>query len=54
MKLEFAEYDSNGMTVILTEQLKNRINIEETCLVLDGRKCNKGGRPEIAFYSPYL
>ena len=30
------------------------INIDETCLVLDGSKCNRGGRPEITFYSPNL
>ena len=26
----------------------------QTCLVLDGSKCNRGGRPEVIFYSPYL
>ncbi|KAL7474304.1 hypothetical protein ACHAW6_000283, partial [Cyclotella cf. meneghiniana] len=36
------------------EQLQNIINIDETCLVLDGSKCNRGGRPEITFYSPNL
>eukprot|EP00804_Cyclotella_cryptica_P000480 CCRYP_020022-RA/>CCRYP_020022-RA protein AED:0.37 eAED:0.37 QI:0/0/0/1/0/0/2/0/185 len=38
----------------LIEQLKKIINIDETCLVLDGSKCNRGGRPEITFYSPNL
>jgi hypothetical protein len=28
------------------------INIDETCLVLDGSKCNRGGRPESMFYFP--
>ena len=54
MELGFAKVDSNGKTVKPTEQLKKIINIDEICLVLDGSKCNKGGRPEITFYSPNL
>ena len=54
LELEFAEVDSDGTTVIPTEQLKKIFNIHETCLVLDGSKCNRGGRLEIAFYSPNL
>ena len=53
LELGFAEVDSNGKTVLPMEQLK-KINIEETCLVLDASKCNRGGRPEITFYSPNL
>ena len=33
---------------------KKFINIDETCLVLDGSKCNRGGRPEITFNFPNL
>ena len=54
LELGFAEVDSEGKTVIPTEQLKKIINIDETCLVLDRSKCNRGGRPEIRFYSPNL
>ena len=50
----FAEVDSKGKTVIPAEQLKKIINIDETCLVLDGSKCNNSGGPEITFYSPNL
>ena len=52
LELESAKVDSNGKTVIPREQLANIVNIYETCLVLDGSKCNRGGRPEITFYSP--
>ena len=54
LELGFAEVDSEGKTVIPKEKLKKIINIDETCLVLDGSKCNSGGRPEITFYSPNL
>ncbi len=50
LELGFAKVYSNGKTVIPIEQLKKIINIDETCLVLDGSKCNRGGRPEITFY----
>ena len=54
LELGFADVDSEGKTVIPMEQLEKIINIDETCLVLDGSKCNRGGRPEITFYSPNL
>ena len=56
LEFGFAEVNSNGKTVIPMEQLKKIINIDETCLVLDGSKCNRGGggMPEITFYSPNL
>ncbi len=54
LELGFAKVDFNGKTVIPTEQLKKIISIDETCLVLDGSKCNRGGRPEITFYSSNL
>ncbi len=54
LELGFAKTDSNGKTVIPMEQLKKIINIDETCLVLDGSKCNRGVRLEITFYSPNL
>ena len=54
LELGVAEVDSNGETVIPREQLTKIVNIDETCLVLGGNKCNRGGRPEITFYSPNL
>ena len=30
-------------------QLERIINIDETCLTMDGSKCNQGGRPEAFF-----
>jgi hypothetical protein len=42
------------MVVILDEQLKRILNIDETCLVMDGSKCNRDGRPEVTFYSHTL
>eukprot|EP00804_Cyclotella_cryptica_P013908 CCRYP_002425-RA/>CCRYP_002425-RA protein AED:0.38 eAED:0.39 QI:0/0/0/1/0/0/2/0/107 len=36
------------------KQLAKIVNIDETCLVLNGSKCNRSGRPEITFYSPNL
>ncbi len=54
LELGFAEVDSEGKTVIPMEQLEKIINIDETCLILDGSKCNRGGRPEITFYTPNL
>eukprot|EP00804_Cyclotella_cryptica_P024959 CCRYP_015507-RC/>CCRYP_015507-RC protein AED:0.06 eAED:0.04 QI:0/0/0/1/0/0/2/0/553 len=54
LELGFADVDVNGKTVIPREQLAKIVNIDETCLVLDGSKCNRGGRPEITCYSPNL
>ena len=54
LELGFAEVDADGKIVIPMEQLQKIVNIDETCLVLDGSKCNRGGRPEITFYSPNL
>eukprot|EP00804_Cyclotella_cryptica_P004940 CCRYP_014074-RA/>CCRYP_014074-RA protein AED:0.41 eAED:0.41 QI:0/0/0/1/0/0/2/0/145 len=45
--------NKNQIEQLKTNNSKN-INIDETCLVLDGSKCNRGGRPEITFYFPNL
>jgi hypothetical protein len=52
VKLGFAS--ANGHAVIPNEQLKWILNIDETCLVMDGSKCNRGGWPEVTFYSHTL
>ena len=54
LELVFAKVGSYGKTDILKEQLAKIVNIDETSLVLDGSKCNRGGKPEITFYSPNL
>ena len=54
VKLGFAFTNDNDNTVIPDEQLKRFLNIDETCLVMDGSKCNCGGRPEAMFYSQTL
>ena len=51
-ELGFAERDENGNVLIPTEQLQRIVNIDETCLSLDGSQCNRGGRPEVTFYDP--
>ena len=54
VKLGFASRDDNDNIVIPDEQLKRILNIDETCLVMDGSKCNRGGQPEVTFYSHNL
>ena len=54
VKLGFAFTNDNDNTVIPDEQLKWILNIDETCLVMDGSKCNHGGCPEVMFYSRTL
>ena len=54
VKLGFAFTNDNGNTIIPDEQLERILNIDETCLVMDGSKCNRGGRPEVMFYSQTL
>ena len=43
VKLGFAFTNDNDNTVIPDEQLERILNIDETCLVMDGSKCNRGG-----------
>ena len=54
VKLGFAFTNDNDNTVIPDEQLERILNIDETCLVMDGSKCNHGGRPKVMFYSQTL
>ena len=53
-KAGFAFTNNNDNTVIPDEQLEWILNIDETCLVMDGSKCNCGGHPEVMFYSQTL
>ena len=54
VKLIFAHYYDNDNIVIPDKQLKRILNIDETCLLMGGSKCNHGGRPEVTFYSHNL
>ena len=54
IELGFANLDDENKVVIPPDKLEHNLNLDETCLVLDGSKCNRGGRPEVIFYSPYL
>ena len=54
VKLGFAFVDDNHKVIIPDAQLMRILNIDETCLVMDGNKCNRGGRPEVTFYSRNL
>ncbi len=53
--LGFANVDpTTGIVVIHIEQLKHIINIDETCLSLDGSDNVRGGRPEVYLYDPTI
>ena len=54
IELGFATADKMGHAVIPEEQLNNIVNIDKTCLSLDGSQGNQGGRPEVSFYDPNL
>ncbi len=54
VKLGFASTNDKDMVVIPDEQLKRILNIDETCCVMNGSKCNCGGWPEVTFYSHNL
>eukprot|EP00804_Cyclotella_cryptica_P002589 CCRYP_010430-RA/>CCRYP_010430-RA protein AED:0.08 eAED:0.03 QI:0/0/0/1/0/0/2/0/413 len=53
IELGFAKYDENKV-FIPPDKLEHILNVDKTCLVLDGSKGNRGGRVEVIFYSPYL
>ena len=54
IELGFAHYDEKSKVVIPPDKLECILNVDKTCLVLDGSKCNRRGRPEVIFYLPYL
>ncbi len=55
LELGFAYRDNTtGEIMIKPEQLKNIVNIDETCLSLDGNEGQRGGRPSVFFFDPSL
>ena len=48
LELGFAKKE-DGKTVIPKEQLARILNIDETCLVMDGSSSQRGGRPAVIF-----
>ncbi len=55
LDLGFAKQVAVGTSldvIIPEDQLKNIINLDETCLSLDGSKSFRGGPPEVIFYDP--
>ena len=48
--LGFVNCIIEGKIVMSMDQLKRIINIDETCLALDGSKSKRGGRPAVIFY----
>ncbi len=55
MDLGFAYvHPTTGRLVIPIEQLMRIVNIDETCLSLDGSDNIRGGRPEVICYDPRI
>ncbi len=54
VELGFAHKDESGEIIIPDDQLARIVNIDETCLVLDGSKAGRGGCPEVYFYDASL
>ena len=52
LNLGFATQNLEGDVTISENQLYRIINLDETCLSLDGSKGNRGGRPEVTFFDP--
>ena len=52
LNLGFATQTDEGDIIICDDQLRRILNLDETCLSLDGSKGNCGGRPEVTFYNP--
>ena len=53
-QLGFARRNSDGERVIPDDQLSRILNVDETCLSVDGSQGNRGGRPAVTFYDPRL
>eukprot|EP00984_Skeletonema_dohrnii_P018305 scaffold8528_cov85-Skeletonema_dohrnii-CCMP3373.AAC.1 len=53
LELGFAK-KVEGKTVIPEDQLARILNVDETCLVMDGSKTQRGGRPAVVFTSNSL
>ena len=48
--LGFDERDEEGELYIPVEQLSRIINVDKSCLSIDGSNGQRGGRPEAVFY----
>ena len=53
-ELGFAYRDDAGDLIIPGEQLQRILNVNESCLSMDGSKVRRGGRPSDVLYSPKL
>ena len=54
LDLGFAKCKVDGTVYIPKDQLKNIVNVDETCLSFDGSNGTRGGRPEAVFWDPNL
>ena len=52
VELGFAFRDEKGDVIIPKEQMRRILNVDESCLSLDGSKGARGGRPEVVFFDP--
>ena len=52
VKLGFANKYKQGEIIIPADQMRQILNIDKTCLSLDGSNGARGGRPEVVFYDP--
>ena len=46
----FATVNTNGELVFDIEMIKRILNLDETCMLLDGGNGNRGGRPTVTYY----
>jgi hypothetical protein len=53
-ELGFAFVNGNNKVIVPDTQLKRILNVNETCLEMEGSKCKCGGRTEVAFFSRNL
>ena len=54
VSLGFAFKNDEDETIIPEDQKRNILNLDETCLGMDGNKGGRGGRPSVVFYDPSL
>jgi len=53
-ELGFVVENEDGEPIIPEEQMGRILNVDESCLSMDGSKGEQGGRPSAIFYSPNL
>jgi len=54
VELGFGYHDADGKVVISDDQLARILNLDETCLSLDGTRERRGGRPSSALFDQTL